>query len=78
MGSVQLDLWKTTFAAFPPTVANTITGTDKPRVVGGVKATSVALTGWNTTINAGDVLRLNVDSFLVMKRAALMLKVTKT
>jgi len=76
-GSIQIDIWKNTYANYPPTVANTITGSAKPLISGAVKGQSSILTGWTTAINAGDTLRFNVDSAATIRRAVLSLKVQK-
>lgn len=76
-GSIQIDIWKNTYANYPPTVANTITGSAKPRIIGAVKGQSSILTGWTTTINAGDILRFNVDNAATIRRVVLSLKVQK-
>lgn len=61
-GDLQLDVWRDTYANFPPTVADTITGTEKPKLVAQQKNQDVALSSWATDINAGDVVGVNVDS----------------
>lgn len=76
-GSAQVDIWKTTLANYPPTVANTITGSSKPRIVSANSNSSATLTGWTATINSGDTLRFNVDSVTTLKRATIVLKITK-
>lgn len=76
-GSIQIDIWKNTYANFPPTVANTITGSAKPLISSAVKGQSSTLTGWTISINAGDILRFNVDSVATIRRAVLSLKVQK-
>jgi hypothetical protein len=77
-GSIVFDIWKDTLANYPPTVADTITAAAKPTVSGATNNSSSTLTGWTTTITAGDCLRFNVDSVATVTRASLMLKVTKT
>jgi hypothetical protein len=57
-----IDIWKDTYANFPPTVADTITGSAKPAITASNKNTSTTLTGWTTSITAGDILAFNVDS----------------
>lgn len=60
LASVQFDLWKTTLDIFltgvQPTAANSITGTDKPRLVSQNANRSQLLTGWNRDIDQNDVL----------------------
>lgn len=77
-GSIVIDIWKDTYANYPPTVADTITGSAKPTITASNKNTSSTLTGWTTTISAGDVLYFNVDSCSTITNATLTLKVTKT
>ena len=72
-GNLQIDVWKTDYAGFPPTVANTITGSDVPNVTGGQKNESTALTGWTTDVNVGDILRFNIDSVSAVTKATLTL-----
>lgn len=78
VGSVVVDIWKTPFAAFPPTSSNSITASDKPTLASAASATDAALTGWTTTINAGDILRFNVNSAATVTRATLILQITKS
>ena len=77
-GSIVIDIWKDTYANYPPTVADTITASAKPTVSATTKAQDSTLTGWTTSIAAGDTLRFNVDSITTATRATLSLKVTKT
>jgi len=77
-GSIVIDIWKDTYANFPPTGPDTITASAKPTISGATKATDTTLTGWTTAITAGDILRFNVDSATTVTRVVLSLKVTKT
>jgi hypothetical protein len=77
-GSLVIDIWKDTLANFPPTVADTITASAKPTISAATKGQSSTLTGWTTSVSAGDVLRFNVDSVSSIVAATLILKVTKT
>ncbi len=78
-GSIVVDLWKDTYANAPPTVADTMVGGGgtKPALSAAVKNESSSLGSWTTTtIAAGDVLRVNVDSTSGLTRATLILEVT--
>ena len=75
VGSLQVDVWKTDYAGFPPTVANTITGSDVPILSSSQKADSTALTGWTTTVTVGDILRFNIDSVASITKATLTLTI---
>jgi hypothetical protein len=76
-GSIVIDIWKDAYANYPPTVADTITAAAKPTVSGATKGSSSTLTGWTTTITAGDTLRFNVDSASTVTRATLTLKLRR-
>lgn len=77
-GSIVIDIWKDTYANYPPTVADTITASAKPTISATTKAQDATLTGWTTSITAGDTLRFNIDSVTSCQRVTLSLKCTKT
>lgn len=77
-GSIVIDIWKDTEANYPPTVADTITASAKPTVTTATHAASTTLTGWTTTIAAGNWLFFNVDSVTSATWANITLTVTKT
>lgn len=77
-GSIVIDVWKDTYANYPPTVADTITASAKPTLSTATKSQDATLTGWTTAISAGDTLRFNVDSITTLTRVLISLKVTKT
>lgn len=77
-GSIVVDIWKDTYANFPPTGADSITASAKPTISSASKSEDTTLTGWTTSISAGDILRFNVDSITTLTRVTLSLKVTKT
>jgi hypothetical protein len=77
-GSIVLDIWQDTYANYPPTVADTITGSDKPTISASNKGQSTALTGWTTALVSGRTLRFNVDSVSTITRVTLALRVTRT
>lgn len=75
-GSIVVDVWKDSYANFPPTGADSITASAKPTISSGVKSQDSTLTGWSTSLSAGDVLRFNVDSCSAITRCILVLEVT--
>jgi len=77
-GSIVVDIWKDTYSNYPPTVADTITGSAKPTISSATKGQSSTLTGWTASITAGNILRFNVDSVSSITRVTLSLKVTRT
>lgn len=77
-GSIVIDVWKDTYANFPPVDADSITASAPPTLSSAQKSQDSTLTGWTTSIAAGDVLGFNVDSITTCKRVTLTLRVTKT
>lgn len=75
-GSIVVDIWKDTYANYPPTVADTITAAAKPTISAATKSEDTTLTGWTTAVTAGDMLRFNVDSAATVTRLVLTLTVT--
>ncbi len=74
-GSIVVDIWKDTFANRPPTVADTITAAAKPTLSGATGSEDSTLTGWTTSVTAGDVLGFNVDSVATVKQVMLQLTI---
>jgi hypothetical protein len=72
-GNVVWDVWKDTFANYPPTVADSICASAKPTLSANDHSENSTLTGWNTTINAGDTFRFNIDSVATITRVILVL-----
>lgn len=56
-----IDIWKASGSL--PTVGNTITASAKPSLSSSATAASSTLTGWTTSVSAGDVFGFNLDSF---------------
>jgi len=77
-GSAVIDVWKDAYANYPPTVADTITASAKPTVSSATKSQDSTLTGWTTSIAAGDILKFNLDSVTTATKIVLTLKVTRT
>lgn len=76
-GSCVLDVWKDTYANYPATVADTITGTEKPTLASVIKNQDLTLTTWTTTVSAGDTLVFNVDSATTVTKATLVIRGTR-
>jgi hypothetical protein len=77
-GSVVVDIWKDTYANFPPTVADTITASAKPTLSGAQKSVDTTLTGWTVAITNGDILEFNIDSVATITKLILILTIDKT
>lgn len=74
-GAIKFDVWKDTFANFPPTNADSITNAHEPEITAsGTNAEDTDITDWTTTtVTAGDVIGFNVDSCTSITRATLQL-----
>lgn len=77
-GSIVVDVWKDTYANFPPIDADSITASAPPTITTATKSEDGTLTGWTKAITAGDILRFNVDSVTDIERVTLILNVTRT
>lgn len=76
-GSIVVDVWKSAYSTVP-TVANTITAAAKPTLSSAQTSQNTTLTGWTTTVNAGDVFGFNIDSVSGIRRIALSLTVERS
>lgn len=61
-GTISVEVWKDTFANFPPTVADKISASAPIALSSAQKGEDTTLTGWTTTVTAGDVLCFNVSA----------------
>jgi hypothetical protein len=77
VGSIAIDVWKDTYANFPPNNADSITGSNEPALVNARKNQDTDISGWTTSISSGDILAFNVDSARTVQRAVLSLNITK-
>jgi hypothetical protein len=76
-GSIVIDVWKDVYANYPPTVADTIAGTEKPTLSSAIKNQDLSPSTWTTTVTAGDVIGFNVDSAVTITRVHLIINTTK-
>lgn len=76
-GSMVIDLWKDTYANYPPTDIDTITASAPVTISSTNKATDTTLTGWTTSVAAGDIIRVNIDSVTAITRFTLVLRVKR-
>ena len=76
-GSIVVDLWKDTYANFPPTDADSITASAPPTLSSAQNSQDSTLTGWSTTLTRGDILAFNVDSCATITRVTLSLSLLR-
>lgn len=71
-GSIRVDILKSDYTSYP--AFTSICGGNKPQINGGNKSFNENLTGWDTAIRAGDILRFDVDYSVDIKRFLISLK----
>lgn len=76
--SAVVAVWRDTYANYPPTIADSITGANPPTLSAASKAQDTTLTGWTTAIPAGSTLRFSVASNSAASRLSVSLAATKT
>lgn len=62
VGSVGLDVWKKAATGGWPTNSDSITASAKPSITTATENASTTLTGWTTSVAAGDKIALEVES----------------
>lgn len=72
-GVANIDVWKDTYANFPPTAADNISG---PGIMMATAKEQNAGTSWSSlTLTTGDILRFNVSGATTINRVATILEV---
>ena len=74
-GSIVFDIKKSTYSGFPTT--SSICSSAKPTLSSAQKNTDSTLTGWTTSLSAGDVLEFVVDSVTAITAVTLVLDINK-
>jgi hypothetical protein len=77
-GSIVVDLWKDSYANYPPTDADTITSATPPTITTATKSQDSTLTSWTVALAAGDVLLAHVDSCTTIEQVTIAIQVTRT
>ena len=68
VGSLVVDIWRDTYANYPPTSGDTICGSTRPTLAEEIRHENLSLTGWSTSLSVGDILRFNVTSVTSITR----------
>lgn len=76
-GDVEVDIWKTDFASYPPDVSDSITGGNPLALVGSIKNVDTTLTGWDVSLAEGDLLSFVTDRADFITRLTVALKIAK-
>ena len=78
VGSIVIDVWRDTYGNFPPSVADSISGSEKPTLSSSQKNQDLSLSTWTTSVTAGDIIGFKVDSASTLTRVNLAIKITKS
>lgn len=78
VGNCEIDIWSSPVAAYPPTVANSICSANHPIISGGTYRDDTTLTGFNTTLPAGNVVTFHLVSCTVFTEITIMLALSPT
>jgi len=74
-GSIVIDIWRDSYSNYPPDDTDSITASSPPTISSAIKSQDSTLSGWATSISAGDILRFNVDSCTDIRKLVLILTV---
>ncbi len=77
VGSIVVDVWKDIYANYPPTVADSIAGSEKPTLSSAQSNQNLSLSTWTTQASGGDILGFNVDSVSTVTRVTVSILGTK-
>ena len=77
-GSIVVDLWKDTYANYAPTDADSITASAPPTLSSANKSQDSTLTGWTTSVTAGDIVGFNVDSASTVTHVTVVVEMEET
>lgn len=69
-GDIVVDVWMDTYGNFPPTVADTIAGSEKPTLSSAQTNQDTSLGTWTTALVEGQYIRINVDSATTVTKVA--------
>lgn len=76
-GSLTCDVWADSYGNYPPTVADSITGSNPPKLVVQEKSSDLILTGWAKSQPAGTTLRFTISLCSGVQWATVVLRVRK-
>jgi hypothetical protein len=76
-GSVVVDVWRSTYAGFPPVVGGSIAGSELPTLTNQQINSDSSLTTWTTSLAKGDILAYNVNSASTVTRVTVSIIGTK-
>ena len=76
-GSVTFSVGTISYASYDGSTSSSIVASDPPIVSSAIKNNGSSLTGWTTTLTAGDYISFGISSASTVTKATLYLKVTR-
>lgn len=76
-GSINVDIRRKAIGSYPPTLADSIAGSEHPRLSSQIVATDTSLASWLGPLNAGDVLEAGVMSNTALRKVDVFLRVNR-
>jgi hypothetical protein len=77
-GSIKVDIFVDSFANHPPVDADSICAGHELEISGAIKDEDQTLTGWETTLAARAVMRVNIDSVSTITQCTVTLEADPT
>lgn len=78
VANAQVDVWVDSLVNFPPDITDSITGGNAPTISGQAAEQDTNISGWNTALVAGTVVRFVLSSVSSVSRLTLILNVEKS
>lgn len=77
-GSCVINVLKDSYSNYPPTVGDSIAGTEKPTLTAQAKNEDLTLTTWTTSVAAGDIIKFSIESSTLVTKLYLTIFINKT
>jgi hypothetical protein len=77
VGSIVVDIWKDSFANFPPVLGDSIAGTEKPTLTAQLTNQNLLLISFSGSLLKGDWLAMHVDSAATVNKVTISLRIIK-
>ena len=76
-GDIVVDVWKDTYANYPPTSADSIVSGIFPSLTSGTKNSGSDLSNWTTALDEGDYVKFNIGSSRILTETLVNLNIER-
>lgn len=77
-GNLEVDIWVANYVGALPVGSDTITGGNELTLSASAATLDTTLTGWDTAVTAGSLIRFNIDSVATITRVTIVLNFERT